>query len=126
MSNIQAFDSTKNKHSLYFRKESLKKFCVSQLEYAADVITFEKKKILPLAEKELKSHQDTTNCYVSRKKLTQNLAKDKNQGKFRDHCHFTGKYRGAQSIFKLRFNAPNKIPVLFNNGSNYDKNFIME
>ena len=32
----------------------------------------------------------------------------------RDQCHFTGKYRSAaHSISNLRFNVPNKIPVVF-------------
>ena len=36
-----------------------------------------------------------------------NSANDKNYRKVRDHCHFTGKYRGAaHSICNLRFNVP--------------------
>ena len=39
-------------------------------------------------------------------KFTQKLAKDKNQQKFRNHSHFTGKYSGAaHSICNLRFNV---------------------
>ena len=31
-----------------------------------------------------------------------------------EHCHFTGKYRGAtHNICNLRFNVPNKFPVAF-------------
>ena len=37
-------------------------------------------------------------------------AKDKNYQKFRNHCHYTGKYKGAaNSICNLRFNLPNEI-----------------
>ena len=43
----------------------------------------------------------------------------------RDHCHFTGKRRGAaHSICNLRFNVSNEIPVVFHNGPNYDYHFI--
>ena len=31
-----------------------------------------------------------------------------------------------QSICNLKYSVPNKIPVAFNNGSNYDYNFIIE
>ena len=47
------------------------------------------------------------------------FANDKNYQKVRDHCHFTFKYRGAVlSIWNLRFNAPDKIHVVFHNGEN--------
>ena len=42
------------------------------------------------------------------------FAKDRNYQKVRDHCHYTGKYRGtAHSICNLKFNVPNDIPVVF-------------
>ena len=50
----------------------MKKFCISLREHAEDIFNFEKKKMLPLTEKELKSHRDVTQCYIYRKKLTQN------------------------------------------------------
>ena len=50
-----------------------------------------------------------------------------NYQKVRDHCHYTGKYRGAaHSICNLKFNVPSEIPVVFHNGSNYDYNFIIK
>ena len=51
--------------------------------------------MLPLTEKQLNLHEDSTICYICRKKFTQNLGKDKNYRKARNHCHFTGKYRVA-------------------------------
>ena len=51
------------------------------------------------------------------KSILQKLAKDKNYWKFRDHCHYTGKYRGAaQSICNLKVNFPNTIPEVIHNG----------
>ena len=45
----------------------------------------------------------------------------------RDHCHYTGKYRGAaHNICNLRYNTPKKIPVVLCNGSTYDYDFIIK
>ena len=48
--------------------------------------------------------------------------------KVRDHCHFTGKYRGcAHSICNLNFcNRYFKIPVFFHNMKNYDGHLIIQ
>ena len=51
--------------------------------------------------------------------------KDKKYHKVRDHCHFTGEYRGtAHSICNLKYSVPKKIPIAFHDGSNYDYHFI--
>ena len=40
--------------------------------------------------------------------------KDKKYCKVRDHCHYTGEYRGAaHSICNLKYSVPKKIPVVF-------------
>ena len=47
--------------------------------------------------------------------------------KVRDHCHYTGKYRGAaHNICNLRYKIPKEIPVVFQNGSIYDYHFIIK
>ena len=52
---------------------------------------------------------------------------NKKHYKVRDHCHYTGKYRGAaHNICNLRYKIPNEIPVVFYNGSIYDYHFIIK
>ena len=52
---------------------------------------------------------------------------DKKYRKVRDHCHYTGKFRGAtHSICNLRYKIPKEIPILFHNGSTYDYHFIIK
>ena len=47
--------------------------------------------------------------------------------KVRDHCHYTGKYRGAaHSICNLCYKISKEIPVAFHNGSAYDYHFIIK
>ena len=51
----------------------------------------------------------------------------KKQQKVRDHCRYTGKYRGAaHNISNLRYKIPKEIPVVFHNGSTYDYHFIIK
>ena len=60
------------------------------------------------------------------KRILKKLSKIINNWKVKDHCDYTGKYRGvANSISYLKFNMTNEIPVIFCNGSNYDYHFII-
>ena len=82
--------------------------------------------MLPLTKEELKSNQDESNCYICGKRILRKLAKNRNYWKVRDHCHYTGKYRGAaHSSCNLKFNVPDKIPATFHNGPNYAYHFII-
>ena len=50
-----------------------------------------------------------------------------NNDKVRDHCHLTGKYRGAaHNTCNLRYKIPKNIPVIFHNGSTCDYHFIIK
>ena len=38
--------------------------------------------------------------------------------KVKDHCHYTGKFKGAaHNICNLRYKVPKEIPVVIHNGS---------
>ena len=51
---------------------------------------------------------------------------DKKCHKVRDHCHYTGKFRGtAHSTCDLRYKTPKEISVVYHNGSTYDHHFII-
>ena len=89
----------------------MKNFCKSFREHGKRIIGFFKKKILPLTNKELKSHEDDMSKYVIfAENISQKNFSEINYRKVGDHCHYTGKYRGAaHSICNLRFNLPNEI-----------------
>ena len=47
--------------------------------------------------------------------------------KVRDHCHYTGKFRGpSHSIYNLRYKVQREIAVIIYNGSKYDYQFIIK
>ena len=51
----------------------MKKFCESLREQEKNIIDFGKKKMLTLTKKELKSHQDATECYICWTKFVKTL-----------------------------------------------------
>ena len=53
--------------------------------------------------------------------------KDEKYRKVRNHCHYTWEYRGAaHNKCNLKYSVPNKILIVFHNGSNYDYHFIIK
>ena len=52
---------------------------------------------------------------------------DKNKKKVRDHCHFTGKFRGtAHNGCNWRYKVPKEIRIVFPNGLTYDYHFVIK
>ena len=86
--------------------------------------------MIPLTNEEKESYEKQKVCYICEKEFStdkNNEEKYKLYKKVRDHCHFTGKFRGAShNICNLRYKIPNKIPVVFHNGSTYDYRLIIK
>ena len=119
-----SFHNSKNKLNYYRGEDCMKKFCKDLRTHAAKIINYEKKKMISLTIKEEIYHNKQKICYICKKKINKN---DKKQQKVRDHCHYTGKYRGAaHNICNLRYKVPKEIPVVFHNGSTYDYHFIIK
>ena len=78
MSTIWSFNHIKNKHTLYRRKDCMKKFCESLREHAKNITDFEKKNMLPLTKEEQKSHQDANVCNICGKRILKRLFKSLN------------------------------------------------
>ena len=121
-----SFDESKNKINYYRGDDCMKKFFKNLRENATKIINYEKKKIIPtiLTTKEEICYNKQKICYICKNEFDNN---DKKQQKVKDHCHYTGKYRGAaHNICNLRYKVPKEIPVVFHNGSTYDYHFIIK
>ena len=103
----------------------MKTFCKSLRAHAIKLTNFNKKKNEIINKRAVGFiWKNKKSVIFVKKNLKINIWKIYH--KVRDHCHYTGKYRGAvHSICNLKYNIPNKIPVVFHNGSNYDYNFII-
>ena len=84
-----SLDTTENKLYCYRGKNCMKNFCLDLKEHVTRIINYEKKEMIPLTEEENKSYENQNCCYICEKGFT------KDTKKVRDHCHYTGKYRGA-------------------------------
>ena len=105
----------------------MKEFCESLREHTTKIINFIKKKIKLLAKEQQKSYENKNIFYIYKEKCENEYLKDKRYGKVRDHCHYTGEYRGqAHIICNLKYSVPKKIHIAFHNGSNYDYYFIIK
>ena len=72
-----------------------------------------------MTEKEEHLFQESNNCWIC-KKLIEN-----DDEKVRDHCHITGKFRGAAHWdCNINFQLTKKVPVIFHNLKGYDSHLI--
>ena len=119
-----SFDKTKNKLDYYRGDNCMEKLCKDLREHATKIINYEKKNTTPLTKKEEKNHSKQEVCYIFKKEFNTD---DKKLYKVRDHCHYTGKYRGAvHNICNVRYKIPKEIPIVFHNDSTYDYHFIIK
>ena len=70
-----------------------------------------------------KEHKVAERCHVCLKEFN-----DPQNKKVRDHCHYTGLYRGAtHNNCNLKYGVPDHILIVFHNLSGYDAHlFIIE
>ena len=113
------FDKSNNKLSYYRGEDCMRRFCKDLKDHAIKIIDCKKKDMIPLTKEEEDNYNKENICHICKKEF--------NNDKVRDHCHFTGKYRGAaHNTCNLRYKIPKNIPVIFHNGSSYNYHFIIK
>ena len=103
------------------------KLCKKLKKRAMKIINYEEKEVIPLTDEENKSYEEQEICHICNEKFcTEEHGENyKNRRKVKDHCHYTGKFRGAaHSICNLRYKVPENIPIVIHNAS-YDTHFII-
>ena len=118
---IKCFDDEVYEPKLvsYTGEDAAQKF-VEMLEEDIKIITNipEKKMIFNIQEQI--QYEKETECWICNKKFD-------DDDKVRDHCHFTGRYRGAaHNSCNLSYEKPNFTPVVFHNLSGYDSHLFIK
>ena len=72
-----------------------------------------------LSEEEEEQFQSSKTCWICEKLI------ENDDEKVRDHCHITGKFRGAAHWnCNINFQLTKKVPVIFHNLRGYDSHLI--
>ena len=78
-----------------------------------------KPKQMVFTEEDIKQFDKASDCWICGKEL-------KND-RVRDHCHYTGRYRGpAHNSCNLKYRKPNNISVFFHNLTGYDSHLFIK
>ena len=93
---------------------------IKWLEEDVKIIANLGNKPMDITPEEEEQFKQALNCWICGNKL--NL-----QDRVRDHCHFTGRYRGAaHNRCNLQYSKPNNISVFFHNLTGYDSHLIIK
>ena len=80
------------------------------------------KKTMTFTKKDNYHYKTATRCWLCDKGFT-----NEKDWKVRDHCHYTGKYRGAaHNSCNIQFRRPKFTPVIFHNLSGYDAHLFIK
>ena len=131
---FKKFDAAENKLDYYRERDCIEKLCKKLKDHAMKIIKYKEKEMIPLTDEENKSYEKQEICHICKKKfcLDENVENedngnevDENFKQVKDHCHYTGKFRGAaHSICHLRYKVHKNIPIVIHNAS-YDTHFII-
>ena len=90
-------------------------------EYCNQIINKYFNKKLKMSFDDEKRYQNSQICWICNEKL------NKDKDKERDHCHVTGKFRGAaHKKCNLKLRIPRKLPIIFHNLEGYDGHIIFK
>ena len=102
-----SFDKSENERKYYRGKIFMEMFCKDLKDEAMKIINYEKKEMIPLTDEEKETYENQKICYIFKQEFCTdeiNKKEFKLKQKVKDHCHYTGKYRGAaHSICNLRY-----------------------
>ena len=120
---IKSFDSEVSlpiKERSYTGKNADRVF-LKYLEEDIKMIANIPKENIIFGEKEKERYNEETRCWICKGEFGENKEKVK------DHCHYTGRYRGAaHNECNLKYRNPNFTPVIFHNLSGYDSHLFIK
>ena len=128
---VNAVDIT-NQECLYRGEDAVNVFCNNLSEIRDDIKErMQENKEIGMTDEDTEAFNNATHCFKCGEEFRNTYKTEKEAEKYkkvRDHCHFTGRYRGcAHSICNLNYcNTRFKIPVFFHNMKNYHGHLITQ
>ena len=117
-----AYGKVENPLKLCRGEDCVKKFCDHVIGEARHLYqSFPEKPMKPLTPKEMDRYKRLERCHICFKLLKED------KPKVRDHCHYTGRYRGpAHTKCYLQYKIPSDVPIVFHNLSGYDAHLFIK
>ena len=119
---IECFDDEVYEPKLvsYTGEDAEQKF-VEMLEEDTKMIANIPEKKMIFGKEEKERFEKKTKCWMFNEEFNDEDVK------VRDHCHFTGRYRGAaHNSCNLKYRKPNFTPVTFHTLSGYDRHLFIK
>ena len=109
---------------MYRGKDAVNKFIkstLSEYNYCRKIVRKYFNKILIMSAEEEERLEMSNICWICNKLF------NAGDNKVRDHCHISGKYRGAAHWeCNINFKITKKVPVIFHNLKGYDSHLIFK
>ena len=117
-----SYGDVTNPLTQYRGSDCVEKFCEHIISEAKRLYnSFPEKPMTPLTKSQLKEYARATKCHICFRPFSEK------KKKVRDHCHYSGFYRGAaHSSCNLQYKIPNYIPVVFHNLAGYDAHLFIK
>ena len=127
---IKSFDDNvyKSKLRKYTGEDAMEKFVEWIEEDVKEIANIPDVEMI-FGPDELKQFNNTTKCWICNEEFDDTADEKgyrKNE-KVKDHCHYTGRFRGAaHNSCNLKYKKPKFIPVVFHNLSGYDSHLFIK
>ena len=127
---IKSFDDNvyESKLRKYKGEDAMEKFVEWIEEDVKEIANIPDVEII-FGPNELKQFNEATKCWICNEEFddTANKKGYRKNEKVKDHCHYTGRFRGAaHNSCNLKYKKPKFIPVVFHNLSGYDSHLFIK
>ena len=128
---IKSFDDSvyESKLRKYTGEDAMEKFVEWIEEDVKDIANISDVEMMKLSPNELKQFDEATKCWICNEEFDDTADEKgyKKNEKVKDHCHYTGRFRGAaHNSCNLNYKKPKFIPVVFHNLSGYDSHLFIK